>query len=76
MTRDRKIIDQAIRRELNLPTNHQLTSEDRQRVRVLYLGYNQITDVSPLAELTHLKWLDLDDNPVTNRDALEIVRML
>jgi internalin A len=35
---------------------------------VLYLSYNQITDISPLARLKNLRLVNLTGNPITERN--------
>jgi len=62
MTRNRKIIDQAIRRAPGLPSSHRLTNEDRQQVRALSLAHNR----TPLAGLARLEWLYLNNNQIAD----------
>jgi len=40
-------------------------------LRVLNLGYNQITDLKPLARLTSLENIYLSNNPITDIEPLE-----
>ena len=67
---DREKIEAAICRQLNLPTDHELTEDDLSRVTSLSLSDNQITDVTPLSALTSLTSLYLWGNKITDVTAL------
>src|SRR5699024_12058300 len=43
---------------------------DLEHLRILYLPFNQIEDISLLEGLTKLEALNLDDNEITNFDVL------
>jgi len=58
------IVEKAIRKSLNKPTG-KLTKADLEKVTVLNLGDNQLTDVKGLEKLTHLSYLSLDNNQLT-----------
>ena len=55
-------IERAIRKELEKPTG-ELTKADYEKVRILNLESNQLTDVTGLEKLTQLKELYLIGNP-------------
>ena len=65
-----KLIETAIRRELNKPTG-ELTEADLEKVTELVLSENQLTDVKGLEKLTQLKRLFLDGNQLTDVKGLE-----
>ena len=70
-----KIIETAIRRELNKPTG-ELTEADLEKVTELVLSENQLTDVKGLEKLTQLKRLDLYGNQLTDVKGLEKLTQL
>jgi len=69
---DCKKIEAAIKRTLNLPVDHMLTDEERQRVTTLSLWGDQIVDLAPLARLTGLTTLDLWDNQIVGASVAEL----
>ena len=58
------ILEKAIRAELEKPTG-ELTEADLEEVTKLRLSYNQLTDVTGLEKLTNLKYLELNNNQLT-----------
>ena len=68
-------IEAAIRNEICKHTG-KLMESDLLKVTRLILGHNQITDVSPLKELTQLKMLDLGHNQITDVSALKELKQL
>jgi Leucine-rich repeat (LRR) protein len=70
------IIEKAIRGDLNKPTG-ELTKADLEKVRELYLGDSQLTEVPRgLERLTQLKSLFLTANQLTNVKGLEKLTQL
>jgi hypothetical protein len=73
---DWKVIEKAIREELEKPTG-ELTKADLEKVTRLDLGRNQLTDVKGLERLTQLKNLWLKDNPdLTKAQIAELQKAL
>ena len=64
------IIEKAIREKLEKPEG-ELTKADYEKVTKLYLGDNQLTDVTGLEKLTQLKDLSLVGTQVTDVKGLE-----
>jgi Leucine-rich repeat (LRR) protein len=62
-------IEEAIREELKKPTG-ELTKADLEKVKVLILNSNQLTDVKGLEKLTQLIGLALENNPTSPRHRL------
>ena len=56
------LVDHAIRESLNKPTG-EITDVDLEKVMVLDLQNNQLTDVKGLEKLTQLEQLSLSNNP-------------
>jgi hypothetical protein len=65
-----KVIEAAIRARIKKPTG-ELTKADLEKVTVLKLGYNKLTDVKGLEKLTQLKELILSGNQLTSVKGLE-----
>ena len=65
-----KVIEAAIREQLNKPTG-ELTKSDLEKVKALLLGNNQLTDVKGLEKLTQLEGLWLPRNQLTDVKGLE-----
>ncbi len=65
----REIIDQEIRRILNKPKGA-IAEEDRQSITSLDLGGTQVSDLSPLADLSNLQKLDLASTRVSDLSPL------
>ena len=62
-----KVIEKAIRKSINKPTG-ELTKANLERVKILYLGYNQLTEVPKgLEKLTQIKELNLKYNPALTK---------
>ena len=53
-----------------------LTSSGLTQLRSLYLRYNQIRDVTPLAGLVKLETLRLEDNPIQDASPLAALTRL
>ena len=70
-----KVIEKGIRNELNKPTG-ELTNANLQAVKGLAFHGEQITDVSLLTRLTHLKHLNLTKNQITDVTALRKLKSL
>ena len=68
-------IEAAIRAKLKKPTG-ELTKADLEKVTNLRLWHTQISDVSPLGELTQLTELSLWDNRVSDVSALKELKQL
>ena len=64
------IVEKAIREELEKPTG-ELTKADLEKVTVLDLGRNQLTDVKDLEKLAQLEFLNLNENKLTDVKDLE-----
>jgi Leucine-rich repeat (LRR) protein len=56
------VVEKEIRFLLEKPTG-KLTKTDLEKVKVLYLNNNQLTDVKGLEKLTQLTWVSLENNP-------------
>ena len=65
-----KVIEAAIRKVAKKPAG-ELTKADLEKVTVLELYQNQLTDVKGLEKLTKLEVLDLSDNQLTEVKGLE-----
>ncbi len=65
-----KVIEAAIRKAVNKPTS-ELTKVNLEKVKELYLGDNQLTDVKGLEKLTQLEDLFLHNNQLTDVKDLE-----
>ena len=70
-----KVIEAAIRKAAKKPTG-ELTKADLEKVTLLYLFGDQLTDVKELEKLTQLKTLHLSDNQLTNAKGLEKLTQL
>jgi Leucine-rich repeat (LRR) protein len=71
-----KVIEAAIRKAAKKPTG-ELTKADLEKVTVLELYENQLTDVKGLEKLTQLERLSLDDNPdLTKSQIAELQKAL
>ena len=68
--KDHTVIETAIRRTLNKSTG-ELNKADLDKVKGLYLGGHQISDLSPLASLKELEGLSLQFNRITDLTPLE-----
>ena len=69
---DNPIVEKAIRKQIKKPTG-ELTEADLEKVAVLDLRYNELTDVSPLAGLTQLKELNLEETQLTDKQLNHLV---
>ena len=58
-------IEEGIRSELGKPTG-ELTKADLEKVRELYMPYDEITNLEALSGMTHLEQLSLWNNQITN----------
>ena len=71
-----KVIEAEIREELKKPTG-ELTKADLEKVKALFLGNNQLTDVKGLEKLTKLEYLYLSLNPdLTKAQIAELQKAL
>ena len=70
-----KVIEAAIRKVAKKPAG-ELTKADLEKVTVLELYQNQLTDVKGLEKLTKLEVLDLSDNQLTEVKGLEKLTQL
>ena len=70
------LLEKEIRKSLKKPTG-KLTEADLEKVTILSLGVNQLTEVPKgLEKLTKLRALVLDDNQLTNVKGLEKLTQL
>ena len=71
-----KVIEAAIRGCCRGKATGELTKADYEKVTVLNLLNNQLTDVKGLEKLTQLKGLDLNTNQLTSVQGLEKLTQL
>ena len=69
------IVEKAIRKSLKKPTG-ELTEADLEKVKMLNLRNNQLTDVKGLEKFTHLTLLSLNGNNLTDVKVLENLKSL
>ena len=69
------VVEKAIRGQISKPKG-KLTEADLEKVTILVLSSNKLTDVTGLEKLTKLEELYLGDNQLTNVKGLEKLTQL